>query len=103
MGCGSGGSGAAGYPGRPARDTPFPARADLDRAPFVVREPPLVAPPPAAPAVAPPPAAPDSGTDPDYGTCKEAKANGAGPYYQGKDPEYDWYKDADHDGVVCER
>jgi hypothetical protein len=43
-----------------------------------------------------------SGTDPNYGTCKEAKANGAGPYYRGKDPEYDYYRDSDGDGVVCE-
>jgi hypothetical protein len=41
-------------------------------------------------------------TDPDYGTCAAAKAAGAGPYYQGRDPEYDWYRDRDHDGVVCE-
>jgi len=42
------------------------------------------------------------GTDPRFGTCKEAKANGYGPYTEGKDPEYDWYRDADSDGVVCE-
>jgi hypothetical protein len=41
-------------------------------------------------------------TDPNYGTCAAAKAAGAGPYYQGRDPEYDWYRDRDHDGVVCE-
>jgi micrococcal nuclease len=41
-------------------------------------------------------------TDPDFGTCREAKANGYGPYYRGVDPEYDWYRDADSDGVVCE-
>ncbi len=41
-------------------------------------------------------------TDPDMGTCKAAKAAGYGPYYEGKDPEYDWYRDADHDGIVCE-
>ena len=50
----------------------------------------------------PKPAAPVAKTDPDYGTCKEAKANGAGPYYRGQDPEYDWYRDADGDGIVCE-
>lgn len=27
---------------------------------------------------------------------------GYGPYYEGVDPEYDWYTDRDHDGVVCE-
>jgi hypothetical protein len=42
------------------------------------------------------------GTDPDYGTCTSAKAAGKGPYYQGKDPEYGWYTDRDHDGIVCE-
>jgi hypothetical protein len=45
----------------------------------------------------------DSGTDPRFGTCKEAIANGYGPYYDGVDPEYDWYIDRDGDGVVCER
>ena len=43
-----------------------------------------------------------SGTDPRFGTCKEAKAHGYGPYVQGRDPEYAWYTDRDHDGVVCE-
>ncbi|MCY1061453.1 DUF1524 domain-containing protein [Nannocystis sp. SCPEA4] len=42
------------------------------------------------------------GADPDYGTCKEAKAHGAGPYRRGVDPEYAYYRDADGDGVVCE-
>ena len=45
----------------------------------------------------------DSGTDPRFGTCKEAIANGYGPYYYGVDPEYDWYIDRDGDGIVCER
>jgi S1-C subfamily serine protease len=44
-----------------------------------------------------------SGTDPRFGTCKEAIANGYGPYYYGVDPEYDWYIDRDGDGIVCER
>jgi hypothetical protein len=43
----------------------------------------------------------DAGTDPRFGTCKEAKANGYGPYTSGE-AEYGWYRDADHDGVVCE-
>lgn len=43
-----------------------------------------------------------TGLDPRFGTCAEAKANGYGPYYDGVDPEYDWYYDADHDGIVCE-
>jgi hypothetical protein len=43
-----------------------------------------------------------SGSDPQFGTCREAIAHGYGPYYQGKDPEYAWYDDRDHDGAVCE-
>jgi Protein of unknown function (DUF1524)/Excalibur calcium-binding domain len=43
------------------------------------------------------------GTDPRYDTCREANAHGFGPYRQGVDPEYDWYRDRDHDGLVCER
>jgi hypothetical protein len=39
---------------------------------------------------------------PNYGSCKQAKANGAGPYYRDRDPEYHYYRDADGDGVVCE-
>lgn len=38
-------------------------------------------------------------TDPRFGTCREAKAHGYGPYRRGIDPEYFWYRDADHDGV----
>lgn len=41
--------------------------------------------------------------DPRFSTCKEALRNGYGPYYDGVDPEYNWYIDADGDGVVCER
>lgn len=40
--------------------------------------------------------------DPRYRTCKLAKSEGYGPYRRGVDPEYDWYRDADHDGIVCE-
>lgn len=77
-------------------------------------EPPTVAPttpPTAAPTVpatvagtlptVPPLAAP-SGTDPRFDTCKLAKANGYGPYVQGEDVEYGWYRDGDSDGTVCE-
>ncbi|WP_344807763.1 GmrSD restriction endonuclease domain-containing protein [Microlunatus ginsengisoli] len=42
-------------------------------------------------------------TDPRFPTCKAANAAGYGPYYSGRDPEYGWYRDNDHDGVVCER
>ncbi|WP_082590339.1 DUF1524 domain-containing protein [Phycicoccus sp. Soil748] len=52
------------------------------------------------PSVAPPAA---SATDPRFGTCREANAAGYGPYRRGVDPEYDWYQDRDHDGLVCER
>jgi endonuclease YncB( thermonuclease family) len=59
----------------------------------------LAAPAPVAPAPVPPTG---GGLDPRYPTCKAAKAAGYGPYTQGVDPEYDWYRDADSDGVVCE-
>lgn len=52
-----------------------------------------------APVMAPPVQA---NTDPRHKTCKAAKAAGLGPYRQGTDPEYDWYRDADKDGIVCE-
>jgi hypothetical protein len=47
---------------------------------------------------APPPA---GHTDPRFPYCKDLPA-GYGPYYRGTDPEYDWYRDADSDGIVCE-
>jgi S1-C subfamily serine protease len=40
--------------------------------------------------------------DPWFGTCREAKSHGYGPYFRDVDPEYDWYLDRDGDGVVCE-
>jgi hypothetical protein len=54
-----------------------------------------------APVRAPPPPDPGPGTDPRFDTCGEAIAAGYGPYHRGQDPEYDWYRDADGDGVVC--
>jgi hypothetical protein len=56
---------------------------------------------PAAPASTPAPTG-GGGLDPRFPYCTDAKAAGYGPYVQGRDPEYDWYRDADHDGVVCE-
>jgi S1-C subfamily serine protease len=41
--------------------------------------------------------------DPRFDTCGEANSNGYGPYVSGIDPEYDWYRDRDGDGIVCER
>lgn len=41
-------------------------------------------------------------TDPQFSTCKEVNANGYGPYVKGVNPEYDWYRDGDGDGSVCE-
>lgn len=55
-----------------------------------------------APEAEPAAAAKSAGSDPNYGTCKQAKANGAGPYHRDRDPEYAYYRDADGDGVVCE-
>jgi hypothetical protein len=43
-----------------------------------------------------------SGLDPHFGTCREANDAGYGPYVEGDDPEYDWYRDRDRDGIVCE-
>jgi Excalibur calcium-binding domain len=43
-----------------------------------------------------------SSADPRFGTCAQAKAAGFGPYRSGVDPEYDWYRDQDSDGIVCE-
>jgi hypothetical protein len=41
--------------------------------------------------------------EPNYGTCEKADLNFAStPYYRGKDPEYHYYRDHDHDGIVCE-
>jgi hypothetical protein len=37
-----------------------------------------------------------------FAGCKEAMANGYGPYTKGIHPEYYWYVDADHDGVACD-
>jgi len=46
---------------------------------------------------------PTPGLDPRFATCRAANAGGYGPYRSGVDAEYDWYRDRDHDGLVCER
>lgn len=51
---------------------------------------------------APAPLASGGATDQRLNYCYEVNAAGLGPYYQGQDPEYDWYDDADNDGMVCE-
>lgn len=63
---------------------------------------PVPEPAPAAPVVAEPAPEPEPALDPDFGTCKNAVAAGYGNYVKGVDPEYDWYRDADGDGIVCE-
>ncbi len=40
--------------------------------------------------------------DPRFSSCGDAKSEGYGPYVEGVDPEYDWYRDGDSDGTVCE-
>jgi hypothetical protein len=36
-----------------------------------------------------------------FASCKEAVAAGYGPYTKGRHPEYEWYVDADGNGVAC--
>ncbi|WP_299037015.1 DUF1524 domain-containing protein [uncultured Pseudokineococcus sp.] len=81
-----------------------PRGAGLDIAAVAEREPAVPAPEPEPepePAPAPAPAG-GSGADPRFGSCREALAAGYGEYVRGVDPEYDWYRDGDGDGVVCE-
>ena len=40
--------------------------------------------------------------DQQFTSCSEATANGFGPYVKGRDVEYDYYRDGDGDGTVCE-
>lgn len=42
------------------------------------------------------------GIDPRFEYCTDAVAAGYGPYVRDLDPEYDWYRDGDGDGTVCE-
>ena len=94
---GSAGAGAGAAVSQSAAPAPPPAPA-----PAPVPPPASAAAPDPAPVPAPTQAAADAGTDPDMGTCKAAKAAGYGPYVEGQDPEYAFYRDADHDGQVCE-
>lgn len=57
---------------------------------------------PSEPAAEIPPVASTGGDDPKFNSCKEVKSNGLGPYVRGTDPEYEWYRDGDGDGTVCE-
>ena len=82
----------------PSEPAPAPAPAPAEPAPA---EPVPFAPAPAP--AEPAPAEPAPATDPRFGTCREANANGYGDYQQGVNPEYNWYQDRDHDGWVCER
>jgi hypothetical protein len=45
---------------------------------------------------------PGTSLDPRFDSCSTAKSEGYGPYVRGDDPEYDWYRDGDGDGIVCE-
>lgn len=56
--------------------------------------------PPPTPAPTTPP--PEEQVHERFDTCKEAIAHGNGPYYQGTDVEYGWYRDANSNGIVCE-
>ncbi|MET0423088.1 MAG: excalibur calcium-binding domain-containing protein [Actinoplanes sp.] len=47
-------------------------------------------------------AIPPGRNDPIFRTCAEVIEAGYGPYRRGLDPEYDWYRDNDSDGDVCE-
>ena len=81
--------------------TPAPAPEPVVApAPAPIAPQPIVVIPAPAPVPAPAPA--PAAVDARYDTCKEAKAHGAGPYYAGTDVEYNWYRDADNDGIVCE-
>lgn len=45
----------------------------------------------------------DTTVDTRFSSCAEASRNGFhGPYVKGTDVEYDWYRDGDNDGQVCE-
>lgn len=79
-----------------------PAPAPPPPPPVVEVPPPPPPPPVVEPAPAPPPPPPVVATDPNMGTCKDARAAGYGPYTKGQ-PEYEFYRDSDGDGTVCEK
>ena len=79
----------------PAPETPAPVPEVPTPAPE--------APAPVQPAVVPPAPVEAAGTDPRFPNCKEAIAAGYGNYIQGINPEYNWYRDGDNDGINCER
>lgn len=81
-------------------------RLPVERAPIPASVPPThthsPTPTPTSPA-RPSPSTPAGHLDPRFATCAAANKAGYGPYYKGKDPEYYWYEDRDHDGIDCER
>ncbi|MEE6281618.1 GmrSD restriction endonuclease domain-containing protein [Georgenia sp. MJ170] len=81
-------------------DQPLPVRETAALMPELAGTTPAPA-PTSAPPASPAPVQGGS-TDPQFRTCKDAKAAGFGPYVSGADPEYDWYRDGDSDGTVCE-
>lgn len=72
------------------------------QAPVSMAPAPTVEQPAPEPAPAVVPAFAETGTDPQFSSCKKAKAAGYGPYVAGVDPEYAWYRDGDNDGINCE-
>jgi hypothetical protein len=58
------------------------------------------APQPSAPS--PRPSVDGPSLDPRFPSCRAATSAGYGNYRNGINPEYDWYRDADGDGIVCE-
>ncbi len=91
-----------GCPDEPAPAGDAPTVAAVESSPRPAPAAPRDPAPPAAPPAPKDPAPAAKSPAPNYGTCKEAKAHGGGPYVRGRDPEYAYYQDRDGDGVVCE-